>query len=60
MTDTKTPKGFATLTIERRREIASMGGKAAQASPHGRRFNSETGRQAAKVGWARRHAAKAP
>jgi hypothetical protein len=38
------------MTPERRREIASMGGKAAQANGKGHRFTSEQAREAGRKG----------
>lgn len=49
---------FASLPPERRREIARMGQAALKASGKRHVFNSETARNAAIVGWARRKAAK--
>jgi len=37
----KKPRGFAALSVERRREIASKGGKSAQAAGVGHRFTHE-------------------
>jgi uncharacterized protein len=45
-------RGFAGMTPERRREIASQGGKAAQASGKARRFTKEEAREAGKLGGA--------
>lgn len=39
--------GFGSMTPERHREIASMGGRAAHEKGNGHRFNSESGRAAA-------------
>jgi hypothetical protein len=44
----KQQKGFAVISSERRKEIASMGGKAAQAKGTAHRFTSETGAAAVK------------
>jgi uncharacterized protein len=41
-------RGFATLSPEKRQEIASKGGKAVQAAGTAHRWNSETGKAAAK------------
>lgn len=43
-----TPKkrGFAAISPEKQREIASKGGKAVQAQGKGHQFNSETGKAA--------------
>jgi general stress protein YciG len=46
----KGPRGFAALTPEQRREIASMGGKAAHAQGRGHRFTSEEARAAGRKG----------
>lgn len=43
-------KGFASLSPERRRELASQGGKAAQATGRTHRYTSETARQAGRKG----------
>jgi uncharacterized protein len=40
---------------ERRRKIASMGGKAAHASGNAHKWNSETAREAGKKGGIARH-----
>ena len=42
--------GFAAIDPERQREIASLGGKAAQASGRARRFSSEEARAAGRKG----------
>ena len=44
------------MSPERRREIASKGGKAAHASGNANEFNSETGREAGRKGGLARHA----
>ena len=46
----KKPRGFATWTPEKRREVASRGGKSAQEAGTGHSFTSETGREAGKKG----------
>lgn len=46
----KTGRGFASLTPERRRELASKGGKAAQAKGTGHRWNSKEARLAGRKG----------
>jgi len=51
MAEQNKPRGFATLSIERRKEIASMGGKAAHRSGNAHQYTSEQARAAAK----RRH-----
>lgn len=42
----KKPKGFAAMTPERRREIASAGGKAAQREGRAHRFTTKLARAA--------------
>lgn len=49
---TEPKRGFAALTPERRREVASAGGKAAQASGRGHRFTSEEASAAGAKGGA--------
>lgn len=49
---TEPKRGFAACSPERRREIASAGGKAAQASGRGHRFTSEEARAAGAKGGA--------
>ncbi len=44
----KTPKGFALLSREEHRRLASKGGKAAQATGRCHRYTPETGREAGK------------
>jgi general stress protein YciG len=46
----KKPQGFAALSIERRREIASQGGRAAHALGTAHRFTSEQARSAGQRG----------
>ncbi len=48
--ETKKPRGLAALSPERRREIARLGGKAAQQTGKPHRFSSEEARQAGKKG----------
>lgn len=48
----KKRKGFASMSLERRQEIARMGGKAAQASGSGHRFTSDEARSAGQKGGA--------
>jgi uncharacterized protein len=43
-------RGFAGMDEERQREIASMGGKAAQEGGNAHRFNSEEAREAGRKG----------
>lgn len=52
-------RGFASMSPERRREIASKGGKAAQApGGGGHKFTSEEARAAGKIGGKRVHELK--
>jgi hypothetical protein len=44
---TKKPRGFQTMTPEKRREIASSGGRAAHASGNAHQYTSEQARAAA-------------
>jgi len=44
--ETPKPRGLAAMDPERRREIASKGGKATQAKGTGNRFTTETAREA--------------
>ena len=46
----KAQQGFAALSPERRKEIATMGGKAAQASGKGHRWTSEEAQAAGRIG----------
>ena len=51
MANRKTGKrGFAAMSVEQRRRLASLGGKAAQAKPDARRWSVEEARQAGRVG----------
>jgi general stress protein YciG len=59
MTEEKKPRGFATLTPERRREISTLGGKAAQASGRGHKFTAEEARAAGAKGGRATHVKKA-
>lgn len=43
-------RGFAGMSEEKRREIASKGGKAAHESGNANEFDSESGREAGKKG----------
>lgn len=47
---TPKPRGLAALSPERRREIASMGGRATQAAGKGSHFTSEAAREAGAKG----------
>lgn len=49
-------KGFGALTPEERRERASAGGKASQASGAGHRFNADEARAAGRKGGAKSQA----
>lgn len=49
-------RGFASMTPEKQKAIASMGGKAAHASGHSHEFTSEEASAAAKVAWENRRA----
>ncbi len=49
-TPPKQLKGFAAMTPERRREIASKGGRSAQDSGVGHRFTSDEARDAGRRG----------
>lgn len=44
-------RGFASMTKEKQREIASKGGKAAQAAGTAHRWTSEEARAAGRKGW---------
>lgn len=58
MTDEQKPKkervkawrGFATMSFEKQREIASLGGKAAHAKGTAHEFSSEEAREAGRMG----------
>ena len=45
-------RGFASMTDEKQREIASKGGKAAHESGHAHEFNSQEAREAGRKGGA--------
>jgi hypothetical protein len=47
---TKKPQGFATLLPERRREIASLGGRTAHAQGKAHKFTSEEAKLAGQRG----------
>ncbi len=56
MTITKSKRGFASMSPEKQREIASMGGTASQSSGKGHRFTSAQAREAGrKGGLAKKH-----
>jgi general stress protein YciG len=59
MTTTKRPKGFASMTPEKRKAIARKGGQIAQANGRAHRWNSESGRAAGIVGGDRSAIARA-
>ena len=46
----KSRRGFAAMSPEQQRRIASEGGRASHKSGHGHRFSSEEARAAGKVG----------
>ncbi len=46
----RSKRGFASMDEERKREIASKGGKAAHASGHAHEFTSEEAREAGRKG----------
>lgn len=46
----KAARGFALLSPEKRKEIATLGGKAAQACGRGHRFTTEEARAAGRIG----------
>jgi hypothetical protein len=48
MTTSKQLRGFACMTLERRQQIASMGGKAAHQQGTAHQWTSEEAREAAK------------
>lgn len=48
--DKNKARGFASMSKERRAEISSLGGKAAHAYGTAHKFNSETGKNAGKIG----------
>lgn len=52
----KARRGFAAMSPEKQREIASLGGKAAQATGRGHRFTSEEARAAGRKGGAKAQA----
>ena len=47
-TPARTTRGFAAMSREKQREIASLGGKAAHASGHAHEFTSEEARAAGR------------
>lgn len=49
-------RGFASLTPERRRELASLGGRTAHELGTAHKYDSESGRKASLIGHARRAA----
>ncbi|MGI4872742.1 MAG: KGG domain-containing protein [Janthinobacterium lividum] len=46
----KSRRGFAAMSPEQQRQIASQGGRASHQSGNGHRFSSEEAREAGKVG----------
>lgn len=50
MEEKKTKRGFANMTPEQIREMASKGGKAAHAQGKAPEFNSETAKAAGRLG----------
>lgn len=50
MTDDKVKRGFAAMTPERVREIASQGGKAAHANGTAYKYTHDTAREAGRKG----------
>lgn len=46
----KSRRGFASMDVEKKREIASKGGKAAHASGNAHEFTSEEAREAGRKG----------
>ncbi|RYF42641.1 MAG: general stress protein [Comamonadaceae bacterium] len=59
MSDTngsRKPRGFAAMSPEKQREIASLGGRAAHMSGHAHEFTTEEARAAGR----KRHQPKAP
>jgi general stress protein YciG len=55
MSEDKKPQGFSALSTERRREIASMGGRAAHAKGTAHKWTKEEAAAAGKVGGTRAH-----
>jgi hypothetical protein len=47
-TEQRRPRGFAAMSPEKKREIASLGGRAAHASGRAHQFSSEEARAAGK------------
>jgi general stress protein YciG len=60
MEEPKQKKGFNVMSPERRKEIASLGGKAAQARGTAHKWDSETAAAASKKGLSKRHPKKGP
>lgn len=58
-TPTRAPRGFAALSIERRREIARMGGRHAHKVGRAHQFTTEEARAAGRKGAASRAANRA-
>ncbi|MCB5186789.1 stress-induced protein [Methylobacillus caricis] len=55
-THSSSPRGFAAMSAEKQRKIASMGGKAAHAKGTAHEFDSTTARIAGKKGGQAAHA----
>lgn len=53
------PRGFAALTPEQRRDVATRGGRAAHASGHAHQYTPEEGRAAAAKRQGRNRGSKA-
>lgn len=53
-------KGFASMTPEKKREIASKGGKAAHAQGTAHKFTPEEAQAAGRIGGSRGHKGKGP
>ncbi len=56
----KSKRGFASISPERRREIARQGGKAAHAKGTAHRFTPEEAREAGRKGGKAAHAKRKP
>lgn len=57
MTETiKKKRGFASMSVQDRKRLASLGGKAAQARGTGHRFTTEEASAAGKIGGKAAHA----
>lgn len=58
VTNKKSKRGFATLWSERRKEIASQGGKISHVSGKGHEFSSEEAQVAGRIGGLKSRKAK--